>query len=101
MPGALADRRRQVAPVDPRVDDEIIDLLDAKILQAGRTFLELLTSRLERLRSEAVMDDDREQLGDPVAEQVGELVGDVSARLALAVASARRRMAGCRDAAAT
>ena len=98
MPGALADRRRQVGPVDPRVDHEIVDLLNAKVLQSCRTFLELLTSWLERLRSKAVMHNDREQLGYPVAEQVGDLIGDVSCSSRSAAASAKRRMLGCRDA---
>ena len=50
----------KVGPVDPSVDHEIIDLLNAKILQSCRTFLELLTTRLERLRSKAVMHNDRQ-----------------------------------------
>jgi hypothetical protein len=60
VPGALSDRRREVGSSDLRVDDEVVDLLDAKVLQAGSPLLELLTSELERLRAEAVVDNDRE-----------------------------------------
>src|SRR5687768_14104349 len=62
---SFSDRRGDVGPSDGRFNDQVIDLNHSQPAKAFSPDFKQLSSWLECLGAQAVVHDDREQLGNP------------------------------------